>query len=99
MRMKVIGIKLDGRRWRLRKRKLGRDRVVGQCWSDGVIEVDCRLSQKRKLRTLLHELFHALDGDLSETCCEQRSKAFADAIWAEGYREMRMDAEFRRPRR
>lgn len=88
MRRKTT-ILLNGKRWRIVMRKLGRERAHAQCWPDGLIEIDIRLAQKRKLAALFHELFHAAFPDMADGKCESLAKSYAAAVWLLGFRELR----------
>ena len=63
-------------------KKLGRQRAVGQAYSDArVIEIDPRQTSKNYLDTLIHELLHVYAPKWSETKVNKTAKEMTQIIW------------------
>ena len=82
---------------RVIEKKLGRHRVKRKghfYYADGFaylgenkIEIDPRISPKRKLKTHVHELWHIITGDDRETGA-YRAERMANVLWKMGYRQL-----------
>lgn len=71
------------------ERKLGREVAWGQADNLAkVIEVDPRLSEKRRLTVLIHEAAHLADWDLSESRVTAMAPKIAKVLWEQGYRRI-----------
>jgi len=71
-------------------KKLGRQRAVGQAYSDArVIEIDPRQTSKNYLDTLIHELLHVYAPKWSETKVNQTAKEMTQIIWQKNYRRIK----------
>ncbi|HEY8688819.1 MAG TPA: hypothetical protein VIM07_06255 [Chitinophagaceae bacterium] len=82
-------------------KKLGRERAWGQAYTDdNIIELDPRLEGKRHLEILIHEAFHLLNCDWSETKVIKQSKKLSSVLWKQGYRknetELRVTAKIKK---
>lgn len=85
-------------RVRLVERKLGRERersgraryAWGQHHSDGLIEVDPRQRESTRLDTVVHELLHHVNPDMSETVVSEAAGIFAKVLWEDGWRRVRL---------
>lgn len=56
-------------------------------WEQRAIYVDCELSPKQFLETLIHECMHAEDPDVVEKVIARRAKSIANILWRVGYRK------------
>lgn len=54
-----------------------------------VIEVDPRLSEKRRVTVIVHEALHLADWDLSESRVTAIAPKIAKVLWDHGYRRIR----------
>jgi len=82
---------------KVRERKLGRHSVrhKGRVYyaegfayiGENKIEIDPRLSPKRKLKAHVHELWHIVTGDDRETGA-LRAERVANVLWQIGYRQV-----------
>jgi len=70
----------------IRDRRLGRENALGLAHSDGVIEIDPRLSARRRLTILIHEAMHIAFPDMAETTVERKSALIGKLVWRDGYR-------------
>lgn len=71
-------------------KKLGRQRAVGQAYSDTrVIEIDPRQTSKNYLDTLIHELLHVYAPKWSETRVNKTAKEMTQIIWQKNYRRIK----------
>lgn len=87
------GFMAPRRKAKIRERKLGRERAMGQSWADGDrghIEIDPRIRGERtRLSVLLHELLHLVAPDWGEKKVEESAQYIARALWLENYRRVR----------
>lgn len=68
-------------------KKLGRQKALGQAFSQGkIIELDSRLKNKEHLEILIHEVLHILNWEWKEEKVIQQSRKIANVIWKENYR-------------
>lgn len=77
-----------GPRIKVKFRKLGRERAMGQAHSDGLIEIDPRQGQKRLLNTLIHELLHVIEPDWSESKVVRVTGTLTNYIWIARFRRL-----------
>lgn len=76
-------------RFRVRERKLGRENALGLAWQGtGLIELDPRLSPKKRLEVLLHEGLHHIFQDKSETEINEAGELLAGLLWRQDYRRV-----------
>lgn len=73
---------------KVKYRKLGRERAMGQAYADGLIEIDPRQGQKSTLNTLIHELLHLLEPEWSETKVVRVSGTLTKFIWLGRFRRL-----------
>ena len=73
---------------KVKYRKLGRERAMGQAYSDGLIEIDPRQGQKSTLNTLIHELLHLLEPEWSESKVVRVSGTLTKYIWLGRFRRL-----------
>jgi hypothetical protein len=66
---------------RVKSRKLGREKAAGLYHSDGLIEIDERLTGKERLDTLIHEYWHHLDAEADEETINKKAALMADFLW------------------
>lgn len=70
-------------------RKLGKEKAWGQAHiDDNTIEIDPRLTGKRKLEIIIHEALHILNPEFSETKVIEQSKKLTTLLWKEHYRQV-----------
>ena len=70
-------------------KKLGRERAYGQAdTGTGIIEVDPRLKGRQALEILIHESYHILNPEASETKVSRDAKKLANILWKENYRKV-----------
>ena len=70
-------------------RKLGREKVWGLAHiSFNHIELDSRLSGRRHLLYLVHEMLHIIEPKWSETKIKKVSTKVTDLLWAQHYRKV-----------
>lgn len=70
-------------------RKLRREGALGLAWFDpdcSLIEIDPRLSDRRRLTVLIHEALHIAFPDLAETVVDRKSAMIAKLVHQDGYR-------------
>lgn len=79
---------------KVRFRKLGRERAMGQAWADGVVEIDPRQGQKAILNTLIHELLHICEPEWTESHVNRVANTLAGYIWLARFR--RIETGFKR---
>ena len=71
-------------------KKLGRQRAVGQAYSDTrVIEIDPRQTSKNYLDTLIHELLHVYNPEWSENKITKTANEMTAIIWKKNYRRIK----------
>ena len=71
------------------ERKLGREKRVGQYWSDKrLVEIDPRQKPKEHLDTLVHEVLHDAIPSFSERRINAVSRAVSRVLWAQSYRKV-----------
>lgn len=63
------------------ERKLGRERALGMCYSDGLIEIDERIKGKLRLDTLIHEYLHHKSPKMREKAVNSLASSLADFLW------------------
>lgn len=73
---------------KVKYRKLGRERAMGQAYADGLIEIDPRQGQKSTLNTLIHELLHLLEPEWSESKVVRVSGTLTKYIWLGRFRRL-----------
>ena len=65
----------------VKSRKLGREKADGLYHSDGLIEIDERLTGKKRLDTLIHEYWHHLEPESEEEPINKKAALMADFLW------------------
>ena len=70
------------------ERKLGKEKAMGQCTDEGVIEIDPRQGAYEYLDTIVHELIHKHFPELPEGVVAQKSKRMSKSLWKIGYRKV-----------
>lgn len=68
-------------------RKLGNEKAWGLA-QDNQIELDVRLTGRRHLLYLLHEMLHVIHPDWSETKVVQVSRRMCKVLWDQRYRRI-----------
>ena len=71
---------------RIVNRKLGQHKAIGLAWSDGVIEIDSRLTDRRRLTILIHEALHLAMPKATEATVERVGAFLGKIVWADGFR-------------
>jgi hypothetical protein len=72
-------------------RPLGKERAWGQAETDParpVVEIDPRLSPKRELETLTHEMLHVAFPEMSEKEVDRAGKVISAVLWQENFRRV-----------
>lgn len=78
------------RKIKIRERKLGREKALGQCWiGRNLVEIDPRQDSKEYLNTTIHEVLHALFPDMTEPCVNWAAGNIARALWGKNYRRIK----------
>jgi len=78
-------------------RKLRREAALGLAWFDAdhsIIELDPRMTDRRRLTVLIHEAMHIAFPHLSETVVDRKSAMIAKLIHKDGYRRNRDLSQF-----
>ena len=70
------------------ERKLGREKAYGQCFGDGLIELDPRMNSKQYLNVSIHELLHHIFTEMSETQVNKTASITSEELWNLGYRRI-----------
>lgn len=71
------------------ERKLGRERAYGLFWNKKqAIEIDPRLSARKYLYVLIHELLHHAQQELTEEGVIRVAKLVSKGVWQQGYRRI-----------
>jgi hypothetical protein len=68
------------------ERKLGRHKADGLWWPDGTIEIDPRLSPRRRLEILIHEMMHHRHLHWTEEHVTKEAAVMAKFLWKNGVR-------------
>ena len=76
------------RRIKIVERKLGRSRVWGFAYGDGIVEIDPRQRPQRYLDTLCHELLHLAFQNASETKILKATRIVRRGLWDQNYRKV-----------
>ncbi len=80
---------LSKRTVRICEKKLGKEKVLGQCWADnGAIDIDPRQDSKEYLDTLIHEMLHCFFPDMRESDVAKISNKMSSAVWKHNYRRL-----------
>lgn len=83
---------INHRGYRVRYKKLGRNKAVGMCdWDKQEILIDERQKARDKLDTILHEHLHRLHSDWSEKQVTREATDLACALWKMGYRLVELE--------
>lgn len=70
------------------RKKLGRQKALGQAWKDEkLVEIDPRLSPKRALEVLIHEVVHCVHPEMPEDAVDRTGMIVGNILWKEGYRK------------
>jgi hypothetical protein len=73
---------------KIKEKKLGREKALGQCFSDGLIEIDPRQDSKEYLFTLIHECCHYHFPELTEEQVVKIENSIGQVIWDKNYRRI-----------
>lgn len=74
---------------KVNERKLGREKAWGLAHQeDNLIEIDPRLTGKKRLEIYLHEAIHLIYPKLSESDVIKHSKKLTSLLWKQGYRRI-----------
>ena len=72
-------------------RKLGREKADGLAHiDDNTIEVDSRLTGKRKLEIFVHESLHIVNPTHSESKVTKDARKISNMLWKQGYRKVEL---------
>ena len=72
------------------EKKLGRIGAYGlACLQDNVIELDPRMSERRRLTILIHEAIHLGRWDMTEREVTKLAPKIGKVLWQQGYRRTR----------
>ena len=70
-------------------KKLGREKAMGQIWlDDNLIEIDPRYSPKEVMESCIHEFWHYLAPEASESFINKNAHKMANYLWDLGYRKV-----------
>jgi hypothetical protein len=83
---KVVYAKLGSSRPKLQKN--GKSKTPFGIWSDGIIKVDPRQEPSEMLDTLVHEILHEAQPEITEEGIERISEMISAVLWREGYRKV-----------
>ena len=72
---------------KIRERKLGRERADGQ-QEPGLIEVDPRLTAKRRLLVVVHECLHEVAPEWEEERVEEAAEVISSVLWTDRWRRI-----------
>lgn len=76
-------------RIKIQHRKLGKEKSWGLAHlEDNLVELDSRLTGRRHLLYLLHEILHIMHPDWSETKVVQESRILCKILWKQRYRRV-----------
>jgi len=78
-------------------RKLRREAALGLAWFDpdySLIELDPRMTPRRRLTILIHEAMHIAFPDMAESVVDRKSAMIAKLIHKDGYRRNRDLSQF-----
>lgn len=67
-------------------RPLGQHQADGLAWTDQTLEVDCRMENRARLETIIHEAMHMSLPWLPEKFILRASRYIAKVVWFAGYR-------------
>lgn len=85
-------VTIRGQVWRLTWVRAFEDERAGEADDEQrAIRVLRSLSDREKLRVVLHELLHAEMWDLAEECVDRVSTTMAGVLWRLGWRPRRSD--------
>lgn len=73
---------------RVVERKLGRQKALGQAYSDGLVEIDPRQRSRGLLNTIVHECLHVLLPNASESRVHRMACSITRAAWEAGFRKI-----------
>jgi hypothetical protein len=75
-------LRIHNHRWTLQD-----SAIYGLCEpAESLISIDPHLAPRHRMEIIVHELLHALDGDLTEDVVISQSQTIAAALWRDGYR-------------
>lgn len=83
---KVVYVKLGSSRPRLQKN--GKSKTPFGTWDKGLIKIDPRQEPSEMLDTLVHELLHEAQPEITEEGIERISEMVSAVLWREGYRKI-----------
>jgi hypothetical protein len=74
---------------KLKYKKLGRQRAWGQAYKEtNLIEVEKNTKGKLRLRCILHEAYHCIAPEWSESRVRKSEKLISDLLWNQNYRQV-----------
>ncbi len=82
---KVIYVNLGKGRPKVGKN--GMSRTPFGTWDKGLIKIDPRQAPDEMLDTLIHEILHEAQPEITEEGIERISNLISDTLWREGYRK------------
>lgn len=78
-----------GKSFKVIESKLGRNKAYGLAHSDdNTIEIDSRLTGRKRLEIVLHECLHLLNPNMSEEEVIRQSKKMCLTLWKLNYRSV-----------
>ena len=78
------------RKIKIRERKLGREKALGQCWpGKHLVEIDPRQDSLEYMDTAIHETLHDLFPDMTEPCVGWAAGSISKALWKLNYRRIK----------
>jgi len=72
---------------KITERKLGKHQAIGLCWNDGTIEIDSRLTGRKRLEIVCHEIIHHIAPEWEEERVLHGGRIMGNALWKQGYRK------------
>jgi hypothetical protein len=70
------------------RRKLGKERSCGLAWQHlNKIEIDTRLTPRKELEIMVHEVSHLVFPKMPEEDVERLGKIVSKVLWQQGYRK------------
>ena len=83
---KVVYTKLGSSRPKLRK--CGTSKTPFGTWDKGCIKIDPRQEPSEMIDTLVHEILHEAQPEITEEGIERISNLISKTLWREGYRKV-----------
>jgi hypothetical protein len=83
---KVVYTKLGSSRPKIRK--CGTSKTPFGTWDKGCIKIDPRQEPSEMMDTLVHEILHEAQPEITEEGIERIANLISDILWREGYRKV-----------